>query len=167
MPPVHVCPCAHPWTPASAVAGRHSTQRLAPPRPPRTVQYGVGTPPSAPPVLPLQSASDTQATQEFLDVSQMGAMAVVHCVLSVQPARHVPLPPQTGVVPPQSAFEAHCTQTLFRQKGVAPEQLAFDSHWTQVCVIESQTLRAVGQLADVTQPTQAPDAVSQRRALAH
>ncbi len=168
-PAMHRCPAAHPWIPASAVAGRHSTQRFARPSapPPALAQYGVGTPPSAPPVVPAQSAFERHATHWFVVVSQTGAAAVVHCASLVHPARHAPLLPHTGVAPEQSALDAHCTQALFLQRGVDPEQSASNWHCTHVCVFESQTARDVGQLAEVTQPTQAPVAVSHMRPAPH
>jgi hypothetical protein len=62
-----------------------------------------------PPWVLVQSESDRQATHWFEFVSHAGAVGSVHWAELVQPARHVPLPPQMGVAPLQSAFDPHCT----------------------------------------------------------
>lgn len=115
----------------------------------------------------MQSELATQATQMLVVVSQAGAPAEVHCVELVQPARQAPSMPHTGVVPLQSAFDAHCAHRLPLQWGVDPEQFESDSHCTQVCVVESQMLRVVGQSPELTQPTQAPVEVSHIVPLPH
>jgi hypothetical protein len=100
-------------------------------------------------------------------VSHAGASAEVHCAELVQPARHIPAFPQTGVAPLQSASEAHSTQALFRQWGVLPEHSASDWHWTHVCVVDWQTGRVVGQFVALMQPTHAPVAGSHIWPLPH
>lgn len=113
VPLRHVWPAVHPWIPASPMAAKHSTHWLpkppppTPPPPPNVWQYGVGVPPSTPPCVFVQSVFARQATHWLVVVSQTGLPAVVHCDELVHPARHVPLAPHTGVVPLQSAFDAH------------------------------------------------------------
>jgi hypothetical protein len=73
-------------------------------------------------VLPEQSEDARQRTQVSLAVSQTGAFAPVHWLFEVQPARHWPLPPHTGVVPLHCELVTHWTQFPLLQCGVAPEQ---------------------------------------------
>lgn len=90
-----VCPAAHPWMPASPIAGRHCTQRLGVKVPAPAAQYGVETPPSLPPVLPVQSVLTTHSTHAPAALQTGPPPASAHSVLVVQPATHMP-PRQTG-----------------------------------------------------------------------
>ena len=53
----------------------------------------------------------------------------------------------SGVVPEQSLFARHATQTCWvtSHTGVLPEQSPFSTHATQVCVLVSQAGSAAGQ----------------------
>jgi hypothetical protein len=89
-------------------------------------------------VAPEQSEDVRQRTQVLLAVSQTGAVAALHWLFEVHPARHWPFPPQMGVVPLHWELATHWTQAPLLQCGVAPEQSTSLAHWTQVWVA-SQT----------------------------
>jgi hypothetical protein len=152
-------PPSQPLMPASRRAGRHCTQVWA--RTPTVAgsQMGLAE-------LLEQSVSLKHSTHAFAAVSQTIAPASGHCALLTQPGPHVWDPRrQTGADDlVQSGLARQVTHVLVAvsQRGIAvPAQSPSEAHITHCCVVGSHTRRPAGQSVPVTQPTHAPEVVSQ------